>query len=128
MDQIQKPKSQAVAVPTDNRQLTTAHFLAWIAWSIALAVLILRHAAGGVDRVYAFNDYMLAGSHWLRGEYLYGNWRGFIYSPGIAAFFVPLALLPSVISYGLWLLLNVAVFLGGAGVRLTRKHLPGAGS
>jgi uncharacterized membrane protein (Fun14 family) len=125
MDQIQKPKSQAVAVPTDNRQLTTDSFLVWIAWSIALAVLILRHAAGGADRVYAFNDYMLAGSHWLRGEYLYGNWRGFIYSPGIAAFFVPLALLPSVISYGLWLLLNVAVFLGGFAALLKSNIVPG---
>jgi uncharacterized membrane protein (Fun14 family) len=126
------PPRLPVPLTTDNRQLTTANwqlttdnFLVWIVWSIALAVLILRHAAGGVDRVYAFNDYMLAGSHWLRGEYLYGNWRGFIYSPGIAAFFVPLALFPSVISYGLWLLLNVAVFLGGFAALLKSNIVPG---
>ena len=90
-----------------------------------MAALILRHAAGGVDRVYAFNDYMLAGSHWIRGEYLYGNWRGFIYSPGVAAFFVPLALLPTGISYGLWLLLNVSVFLGGFAALLKSNIVPG---
>jgi uncharacterized membrane protein (Fun14 family) len=122
------PPRLPISLTTDNRQLPTAHFLVWIAWSIALAVLVLRHAAGGVERVYAFNDYMLAGSHWLRGEYLYGNWRGFIYSPGIAAFFVPLALLPSVISYGLWLLLNVAVFLGGFAALLKSNIVPGLDS
>ena len=61
----------------------------WTIWTIALSFLVLRYWAGGVHRVYAFNDYVLAGYHWMQGEYLYGNWRGFIYSPIIAAFFAP---------------------------------------
>jgi hypothetical protein len=87
--------------------------IAWIAWAVALIALVLRFSAGGSHRVYAFNDYMGAGSHWIHGEDLYGNWRGFIYSPIVAAFFVPFAILPPVIAYILWLLFNVSVFLGG---------------
>jgi hypothetical protein len=56
---------------------------------------------------------MLAGLHWMRGEYLYGNWRGFIYSPVTAAFFVPFSCLPPAIAYSLWLLANAAALLGG---------------
>lgn len=92
---------------------------------MALSLLVLRYCAGGADRVYAFNDYALAGSHWLRGEYLYGNWRGFIYSPTIAAFFVPLSILPPALAYLLWLLLNVSVFLGGLATLLKSDIVPG---
>ena len=56
---------------------------------------------------------MLAGSHWMRGENLYANWRGFIYSPLTAAFFAPFSCLPPGIAYGLWLLANAAALLGG---------------
>ena len=62
---------------------------AGIVWTLALAGLVVRFSCGGAHRAYAFNDYTLAGLHWMRGEYLYGNWRGFIYSPVTAAFFVP---------------------------------------
>ena len=92
---------------------------------MALSALVLRYGAGGVHRVYAFNDYMLAGSHWIHGEYLYANWRGFIYSPIIAAFFVPLAILPGVIAYILWLLINVSVFLCGLATLLESNIVPG---
>jgi Glycosyltransferase family 87 len=51
--------------------------------------------------------------HWMRGEYLYANWRGFIYSPVTAAFFVPFSCLPPPIAYSLWLLANAAALLGG---------------
>jgi hypothetical protein len=85
---------------------------AWIAWAVALLVLVVRFCPG-CPRAYAFNDYMLAGSHWIHGEYLYANWRGFIYSPITAAFFAPFACLPPAVAYILWLLLNVAVLLGG---------------
>jgi hypothetical protein len=74
--------------------------------------LVVRFCPG-CPRAYAFNDYMLAGSHWIHGEYLYANWRGFIYSPITAAFFAPFACLPPAVAYILWLLLNVAVLLGG---------------
>jgi Glycosyltransferase family 87 len=112
---------------TDSSYHTDNSFnrLVWIAWAIALAALILRHSTGGLDRVYAFNDYMLAGSHWMHGEYLYGNWRGFIYSPGIAAFFVPFAILPSTVAYALWLLLNVSVFLFGFATLVGSNIVPG---
>jgi hypothetical protein len=85
---------------------------AWISWAVALLVLVVRFCPG-CPRAYAFNDYMLAGSHWIHGEYLYANWRGFIYSPITAAFFAPFACLPPAVAYILWLLLNVAVLLGG---------------
>jgi hypothetical protein len=85
---------------------------AWISWAVALLILVVRFCPG-CPRAYAFNDYMLAGSHWIHGEYLYANWRGFIYSPITAAFFAPFACLPPAVAYILWLLLNVAVLLGG---------------
>jgi hypothetical protein len=85
---------------------------AWIAWAVSLLILVVRFCPG-CPRAYAFNDYMLAGSHWIHGEYLYANWRGFIYSPITAAFFAPFACLPPAVAYILWLLLNVAVLLGG---------------
>lgn len=124
-------KAEAVLLPPCNDTDTGAangkflKVLTWIAWTIALSALIVRHTAGGVDRVYAFNDYMLAGSHWIRGEYLYGNWRGFVYSPGIAAFFVPLAIIPSGIAYVLWLFLNGSVFLCGFASFLQSGVVPG---
>jgi hypothetical protein len=112
---------------TDNSYRTDNSFnrLVWLAWAMALVALILRHSTGGLDRVYAFNDYMLAGSHWMHGENLYGNWRGFIYSPGVAAFFVPFAILPSTVAYTLWLLLNVSVFLFGFATLVGSNIVPG---
>jgi hypothetical protein len=83
-----------------------------MAWTTALLVLIVRFCFG-LHRAYAFMDYMLAGSHWVRGENLYVNWRGFLYSPAAAAFFAPFACLPLPLAYILWLLLSVAVLLGG---------------
>jgi hypothetical protein len=114
--------------PARTGTIIKAHSLdgiAWIAWTIALSALILRHSAGGTLRVYAFNDYMLAGSHWIQGEYLYGNWRGFIYSPTVAAFFVPFAILPPSFAYILWLILNVSVFLCGFATFLKSNIVPG---
>ena len=81
-----------------------------IIWITALSFLVLRYWAGDAHRVYAFNDYVLAGHHWIQGEYLYGNWRGFIYSPIIAAFFAPFSILPPKLAYPLWLLLNASIF------------------
>ena len=86
--------------------------IAWIAWLAALSVFIVRFCFG-LHRAYAFMDYLLAGSHWAHGENLYFNWRGFIYSPLAAAFFAPLAFLPLSLAYTVWLLLNIAVLLGG---------------
>jgi Glycosyltransferase family 87 len=86
---------------------------------------MLRYWAGGVLRVYAFNDYVLAGHHWIHGEYLYGNWRGFIYSPIIAAFFAPFSILPPRLAYPFWLLLNACVLFGGFATLVRSNVIPG---
>jgi hypothetical protein len=98
--------------------------IAWGLWIVALVFLVARYCAGGVQRVYAFNDYVGAGRHWIQGEYLYGNWRGYIYSPIIAALFAPLSLLPPVLAYLLWLLLNSSVFLSGVAALLKSNIVP----
>jgi len=84
-----------------------------IVWLLAAAGLVVCFFGRGAHAAYAFNDYMLAGSHWMRGENLYGNWRGFIYSPLTAAFFAPFSCLPPALGYSLWLLVSVAALLGG---------------
>jgi hypothetical protein len=86
---------------------------------------MLRYWSGSVHRVYAFNDYVLAGHHWIQGEYLYGNWRGFIYSPIIAAFFAPFSMLPPKLAYPFWLLLNAFVFFVGLATLLRSNVIPG---
>jgi hypothetical protein len=86
---------------------------AGIVWTLVLSGLVVRFSCGWAHRAYAFNDYMLAGLHWMRGEYLYANWRGFIYSPVIAAFFAPFSCLPPAFAYSLWLCANAAALLGG---------------
>ena len=98
---------------------------AWIIWITALLFLMLRYWSGGAHRVYAFNDYVLAGHHWIQGEYLYGNWRGFIYSPIIATFFAPFSILPPKLAYPFWLLLNASVFLVGLATLLRSNVIPG---
>jgi glycosyl transferase family 87 len=98
--------------------------IAWVLWVVLLCLLVARYCAGGVQRVYAFNDYVLAGRHWIRSEFLYGNWRGFIYSPIVAAFFAPLSILPPALAYLLWLLLNASVFLGGLAALLESNIIP----
>ena len=94
-----------------------------IFWAVALFVLIVRFCAG-FHRAYAFNDYMLAGFHWIHGEYLYANWRGFIYSPPTAVFFASFACLPPGVAYTLWLLLSVAALLGGLAALLKAILFP----
>ena len=96
---------------------------AWSSWTVALFVLIVRFS-DGCHLAYAFNDYILAGFHWIQGEYLYSNWRGFIYSPIIAVFFAPLAWLPPAIAYTLWLLLSTTALLGGLTALLRTTLFP----
>ena len=79
---------------------------------MALLILIIR-STGGYHRTIAFIHFQLAGLHWTRGEYLYANWRGFVYSPLVAAFFTPLAYLPSACGIVLWQILNAAALVGG---------------
>jgi hypothetical protein len=85
----------------------------------------VRFSCGWAHRAYAFNDYMLAGLHWMRGEYLYANWRGFIYSPVIATFLTPFSCLPPAFAYSLWLFANVATLLGGLAALFNTNLFPG---
>jgi Glycosyltransferase family 87 len=96
---------------------------AWISWTLALLVLVVRFC-GGFHRAYAFDDYISAGFHWIHGEYLYANWRGFIYSPLTAAFFAPFAYLPRGFAYALWLLLSAGALLGGLAALLKTTFFP----
>jgi Glycosyltransferase family 87 len=96
-----------------------------IVWLLALTGLVVRFSLGGSHRPYAFNDYMLAGWHWMHGEYLYSNWRGFIYSPVTASFFAPFACLPSRLAYSFWLVANAGVFLGGLAALFKTNFFPG---
>ena len=96
---------------------------AWISWALALLVFVVRFC-GGFHRAYAFDDYMSAGFHWIHGEYLYANWRGFIYSPLAAVFFAPFANLPRGVAYTLWLLLSAGALLGGLAALLKTTFFP----
>jgi hypothetical protein len=96
-----------------------------IVWLLALTGLVVRFACGGSHRPYAFNDYMLSGWHWMHAEYLYGNWRGFVYSPVTASFFVPFSCLPRTLSYSLWLMVNAGALLGGLAALFKTNLLPG---
>src|SRR5207249_9722774 len=117
------PHSSAIPVRNFQNPRSLKN-VAWVVWTVAVFFLVARYCAGGVHRVYAFNDYVLAGHNWAQGEYLYGNWRGFIYSPIVAAFFAPLSMLPSALAYLLWLLLNVSIFLIGLAALLESDIIP----
>jgi hypothetical protein len=58
-------------------------------WLVIFLVLAARILANP-NRATAFTVYRLAGFHWLNAQHLYGDWRGFIYSP-ISAVFLPLS-------------------------------------
>ena len=64
------------------------NFAACMGWAAALLALLVR-SGGGYRRI-AFVHFRLAGLQWTRGEDLYTNWRGFVYSPVVAAFFLRL--------------------------------------
>jgi hypothetical protein len=63
------------------------------------------------NRDTAFTVYRLAGSHWLNAQHLYGDWRGFVYSPIAAVFFAPFGNLPPVWGNLCWTWLNAGFFL-----------------
>jgi hypothetical protein len=85
---------------------------AWIVWTAALVVLILRPLLLS-HRGTSYDTYQFAGSHWLHGENIYSHWMGFVYSPVVAAFFAPFAYLPAPLANILWRILNAALLLGG---------------
>jgi hypothetical protein len=85
---------------------------AWVVWAIALIILVARPLLLS-QRGTSFDTYNIAGSHWLHGENVYTQWMGFVYSPLVATFFAPFALLPTPLANIFWRLVNAAALLGG---------------
>jgi len=97
---------------------------AWIAWSVALVILLLRPLLAS-HRGTSFDTYQLAGLHWLHGEGIYTQWMGFVYSPLMAAFFAPFACIPGPIANIIWRLLNAAALLAGMAALLKTEIFSG---
>ncbi len=97
--------------------------LAAVAWLAALAGIII-HRLGPHHGRSTLEVYVLAGQHWLNGEYLYGDWRGFVYSPLAAVFFALLALPPLPLAGLCWLALNSAALLCGLHAVLRARLFP----
>lgn len=96
---------------------------ATVAWSIALLavvgrIILLPH------RATAFQVYQLAGRHWLVGQPLYENIRGFLYGPLIAALLSPLALLRPALGAIVWLIVNGVILFGGIAATLRHQVYP----
>jgi hypothetical protein len=81
-------------------------------WTIVFLGLAVR-TLGNPHRATAFTVYRLAGTHWLSAQHLYGDWRGFVYSPLAAVFFTPFSLLPPGWGNLCWTWFNAAIFLLG---------------
>ncbi len=84
-------------------------------WSVAYIGLCARTLFLKVDKASVYHDFSTAGQNWMNGDLLYNRLgkNDFRYSPLVAAFFVPLDLLPARTGEFLWRTLNMVVFLGG---------------
>jgi len=98
----------ASAKGTTNVLFDRIVFAGWVVTVSAVSLRIL-FASSRNDLVATYAD---AGARWLHGLPLYSTSSGFIYSPLIAGFFVPLSLVPHSVSAILWRLLNASVFAG----------------
>jgi hypothetical protein len=112
-----RTSTHAVAATRLRGSLKFWNVAACIAWAALLLILVIR-SAGGYHRTIAFINFRLAGLHWTQGENLYADWRGFVYSPFVAALFAPFAYLPPACGIVLWQLLNAGVLLGGCAALL----------
>jgi glycosyl transferase family 87 len=102
-------------------QWNVGAFAVWIIIFLGLAIRTLTNP----NRATAFTVYRLAGNHWLSSQHLYGDWRGFVYSPLAAVFFAPLALLPPGWGNVCWTWLNAGIFLLGVCALLGSGIYPG---
>jgi hypothetical protein len=93
----------------------------WLVIFLGLAVRTLANPS----RATAFTVYRLAGSHWLSAQHLYGDWRGFVYSPIAAVFFAPFGYLPPGWGNLCWTWLNAGLFLLGVAAVLASGIYPG---
>jgi hypothetical protein len=80
-------------------------------WVTVLLIIFCRVALFYPQRD-NFVVYVDAGLKWINAQRLYSTTRGFVYSPLIAACFVPFTLLPGNIGAILWRFLNAAIFVG----------------
>ena len=101
------------SAPIDNSSGSKIwKFAALAAWLIVLVVLAVRCGLHH-HRTICFINFRLAGEHWLKGEYLYGDPHGFVYSPLAALLFVPFASVPPGLGIVLWQTCNVLLLLAG---------------
>jgi len=82
-----------------------------VAWSAAILGIIL-HRAFSHSRT-TLEVFQLAGHHWIHGEYLYADRRGFVYSPLAAALFSGLEVLPRAAATIVWVSVNATALLSG---------------
>jgi hypothetical protein len=97
---------------------------ALVVWIIVFLGLAMRTLANP-HRATTFTVYRLAGTHWLGAQHLYGDWRGFVYSPLAAVFFAPFGLPPPGWGNLCWTWLNAAIFLLGVYALLRSDIYPG---
>ena len=86
-------------------------------WAIAAAVIFIKTILKPGSQT-VFPIFYTAGGRWLRGENLYSGINDYLYSPLIAAFFAPLSLVPMSLANIAWRVLNLAMYLGAAGLWL----------
>jgi hypothetical protein len=113
---------RAVSAILDRRHLWAT--CAWVIWTAVLVVMVLRPFVASY-RGTSFDTYLLAGSHWIRGERVYTQWMGFVYSPVVAMFFAPFAYLPAPLANVFWRTLNAACLLAGLGAVLKSNLFAG---
>jgi hypothetical protein len=67
-----------------------------VVWTIAYLLLCARTLVLKVDKASVYHDFSTAGQNWLNGDLLYNRLgkNDFRYSPLVAGFFAPFALLP----------------------------------
>jgi hypothetical protein len=86
-------------------------------WCLVLLVVFIR-AGYSPGKNTVIGTYLRAARHWLDGADLYHQRTGFVYGPLIAALFVPLEIVPKIVSEIASRLLYVSVFLGAVALWL----------
>ena len=81
-------------------------------WSIVLIGICIRIGLASHEHD-VFATYSDAGKKWMNSQPLYSYTRGFVYSPLIAALFVPFSWFPLWLGSILWRALTTSVFLAG---------------
>jgi hypothetical protein len=117
-------EGRSAGLPVRLKSLGGWNIGALAVWSIIFLGLAMRTLANP-NRATAFTVYRLAGIHWLNAQHLYGDWRGFVYSPLAAVFFTPFGLLPPGWGNLCWTWLNAAIFLFGVRALLSSGIYPG---